>query len=150
MSFAPPFLRLLSGVLRAESSAPTKSLSSSPAQEAFTSALNNPSTRAPPVNRLVCRLSLLTSLNDRVYSVAMVPAHSPRCLRVMMLITPPIASEPYKEDMGPRITSTRSIMEMGGREICLPPSWPLVLTERPAETGRPSTKIGRAHLNSSH
>jgi len=58
----------------------------------------------------------------------------------MMLMTPPMASEPYSEDIGPRMTSMRSIIDSGGRPICLPPSLPLVLTERPAEIGRPSTR----------
>ena len=35
----------------------------------------------------------------------------------MMLITPPIASEPYKVDIGPRTTSIRSIAAMGGMKF---------------------------------
>ena len=40
-------------------------------------------------------------------------------LRVMMLITPPIASEPYRVDMGPRMISIRSIAETGGMKLLL-------------------------------
>ncbi len=40
----------------------------------------------------------------------------------MMLITPPIASEPYSEDMGPRTTSMRSMADSGGVQ---PPSTPV-------------------------
>src|SRR5690606_18943075 len=38
-------------------------------------------------------------------------------LRVVMLITPPIASEPYRVDIGPRITSMRSIADIGGMKL---------------------------------
>ena len=44
-------------------------------------------------------------------------------LRVMMLITPPSASAPYRVDAGPRITSIRSIMSSGGMWLnWLPPN----------------------------
>ena len=38
-------------------------------------------------------------------------------LRVMMLTTPPMASEPYRVDIGPRITSMRSIADIGGMKL---------------------------------
>ena len=36
-------------------------------------------------------------------------------LRVITLITPPMASEPYSDDIGPRTTSMRSMASSGGR-----------------------------------
>jgi len=33
----------------------------------------------------------------------------------MMLMTPPMASEPYSEDIGPRMTSMRSMADMGSQ-----------------------------------
>ena len=36
---------------------------------------------------------------------------------VMMLITPPMASAPYSEDMGPRTTSTRSMSSSGTQPL---------------------------------
>lgn len=68
------------------------------------------------------------------------PPHSAGATRVITLTTPPMASEPYSDDIGPRTTSMRSIIDSGGRPICLPPSAPLVFTDRPADTGRPSTR----------
>ncbi|MNL37977.1 hypothetical protein D3C87_1601560 [compost metagenome] len=35
----------------------------------------------------------------------------------MMLITPPIASDPYRVDMGPRTTSMRSMAAIGGMKL---------------------------------
>ncbi|MNV39032.1 hypothetical protein D3C71_1305970 [compost metagenome] len=49
------------------------------------------------------------------------PPHSLGTLRVMMLITPPMASEPYSDDIGPRTTSMRSMAASGGVQ---PPSTP--------------------------
>src|SRR5690606_8102093 len=80
------------------------------------------------------------SLTDLWYSTDAVPPQTSVTLRVIMLTTPPMASEPYSDDIGPRITSIRSIIDKGGNPICFPLSCPFVLTERPAETGRPSTK----------
>ncbi len=34
---------------------------------------------------------------------------------VMMLMTPPSASEPYSADIGPRMISTRSMAEIGSQ-----------------------------------
>lgn len=42
------------------------------------------------------------------------PVHLSPTLRVMTLITPPMASEPYSVDMGPRMTSMRSMASIGG------------------------------------
>ena len=42
------------------------------------------------------------------------PCQRSDTLRVMMLITPPSASAPYRVDAGPRITSMRWIMSSGG------------------------------------
>ena len=40
----------------------------------------------------------------------------------MMLITPPMASEPYRVDMGPRMISMRSMAASGGLTlVCVPP-----------------------------
>ena len=46
-------------------------------------------------------------------------------------MTPPIASEPYRPDIGPRITSIRSIASMPGNQPCSIPELSLFgLTER--------------------
>ena len=60
-------------------------------------------------------------LSWMVESMRISPPHSLGTLRVMMLITPPIASEPYSEDIGPRTTSMRSMADSGGVQ---PPSTP--------------------------
>ncbi|MNL83234.1 hypothetical protein D3C87_2108270 [compost metagenome] len=42
---------------------------------------------------------------------------------MMTLTTPPMESEPYSEDIGPRITSTRSIAAIGGIKAASVPIW---------------------------
>ena len=42
------------------------------------------------------------------------PLQLSRFLRVMTLITPPMASAPYSVEAGPRMTSMRSIASSGG------------------------------------
>ena len=61
-------------------------------------------------------------LSWMVVSMRISPPHSLGTLRVMMLITPPMASDPYSDDIGPRTTSMRSMAEIGGVQ---PPSTPL-------------------------
>ena len=59
--------------------------------------------------------------------------------RVTMLITPPIASEPYSVDCGPFTTSTRSIIDVGTRETSVMPAmrpmngWPSSSTSTRSE-----------------
>ncbi len=50
----------------------------------------------------------------------MLPDHSRAvAFLVMILITPASALEPYSEDIGPRITSIRSMADIGGSQ----PNW---------------------------
>ena len=56
----------------------------------------------------------------------------------MMLITPPMASEPYRVDMGPRMISMRSMAASGGMKlVCVPPK-PFGVTLPAAFWRRPS------------
>ena len=68
------------------------------------------------------------------------PPHSSATLRVITLITPPMASEPYRVDMGPRTTSIRSMDCSGGSQSCSKPALPLGRVSR-VDTGLPSTRI---------
>ncbi|MNE93360.1 hypothetical protein D3C80_1912010 [compost metagenome] len=45
------------------------------------------------------------------------PVHSFETFLVIMLTTPPMASEPYNVDAGPRMTSIRSIADIGGIKL---------------------------------
>ncbi|MNE26357.1 hypothetical protein D3C80_1197190 [compost metagenome] len=59
----------------------------------------------------------------------------------MMLITPPMASEPYSDDIGPRTTSIRSIASSGGIQPCSIPA-PSLFGRVARESWRlPSTSI---------
>jgi hypothetical protein len=56
----------------------------------------------------------------RVPSIEASVAHRSAPRRVMMFTTPPRASEPWRVDMGPRITSIRSMAARGGRKGARP------------------------------
>ena len=56
------------------------------------------------------------------------PPHCADTRRVMMFTTPPIASEPYSVDMGPRITSMRSMADIGGMKLLAVPPKALGVT----------------------
>ena len=45
-------------------------------------------------------------------------------------MTPPMASDPYSDDMGPRTTSMRSIASNGGIQLWSVPVEPLVCVSR--------------------
>ncbi|MNE57775.1 hypothetical protein D3C87_1651860 [compost metagenome] len=59
----------------------------------------------------------------------------------MTLITPPMASEPYSEDIGPRTTSMRSIASSGGSQPCSMPALSLFGRVPRVSTRLPSTRI---------
>lgn len=68
------------------------------------------SVTGPLTVKPVCRVSPRSESEGlESLTVAEPPQRRP-ILRVMMLITPPMASEPYSDDIGPRTTSMRSII----------------------------------------
>ena len=71
----------------------------------------------------------------------MLPLNLSLTFLVMMLITPPMASEPYSAEAGPRMTSIRSMASIGGRKLIGVPAWePRSLKASLPWAGRPSIR----------
>src|SRR5690606_40766334 len=83
----------------------------------------------------------------KVWSRPSEPLHSLDTLRVMMLITPPMASEPYSVDIGPRITSMRSMADRGGMKLVDVSPKPLGVTLPAAFWRRPSMRRSEEHTS---
>src|SRR5690554_7003842 len=71
----------------------------------------------------------------------MLPLHWVLTFLVMILMTPPMASEPYRVDMGPRITSMRSMADIGGMKLVEVSLKPLGVTLPAGFWRRPSIRI---------
>src|SRR5699024_11869960 len=84
------------------------------------------------------------------------PRRSSDLLRVMILTTPPMASEPYNDDMGPRMTSMRSIACIGGNQPCSIPGPSLLgrvsreFWRLPSIRDRKSTRLNSSHVSISY
>ena len=84
--------------------------------------LSTPGSSGPVTKKSTVLSSPNSSSVSTVRAMLAEPCQLSRVRRVMMLITPPMASAPYSVDIGPRITSMRSIASSGGMWLnWLPP-----------------------------